>query len=352
MTEGNGKARALIVGGGAIGSVLAASLWRAGVPVEVLTKPAEAAEAAARDGFIVGGVGFDGDVTMTPKFTADAAELTDAPDCIFLATKAIHVAGALDELGPKLESASAVIVMQNGFCEEEVAQVVGADRIVSCTVRWGATLHGPTRSERTSAGGFTIGLLDGRVDGEMLETVVRMLETCAPVEITDNVLGMRHAKLVLNACFTTLGAVSGLRLRQILGKPAGRKMFVRVATEGVAVFRSMGVRLPKVDGLDLCWLCVPEGKKWRNMRRLRARVVLMALSVLRGGILSSSLQSLDRGEKTEIDYLNGYIVKKAVEAGLRVPVNELLVQRVKEIEAGEREVGPKNLILPKVRTSA
>ncbi len=71
--------RALVVGGGAIGSVLAASLWRAGVPVEVLTKPAEAAEAAARDGFVVGGVGFDGDITMTPKFTADPAQLTGAP---------------------------------------------------------------------------------------------------------------------------------------------------------------------------------------------------------------------------------------------------------------------------------
>ena len=78
MTNGNGHGkRALVVGGGAIGSVLAASLWRAGVPVEVLTKPPEAAEAAARDGFTVGGVGFDDEVTMTPLFTADAARLAD-----------------------------------------------------------------------------------------------------------------------------------------------------------------------------------------------------------------------------------------------------------------------------------
>ena len=340
--------RALVVGGGAIGSVLAASLWRAGVPVEVLTKPAEAADAAARDGFRVGGVGFDEEITMTAPFTSDASRLSDHPDCVFLATKAIHVGGALKEIRSKLGPDSAVVVMQNGFCEEDVAEVVGADRVVSCTVRWGATLHSPTRSERTSAGGFTIGRLDGAVGDRMLGQVAGLLETCAAVEVTENILGARYAKLILNACMTTLGAVSGLRLRGILGRSAGRKMFIRVMTEGVAVCRALGVRLPKVDGLDLRWLCVPEGKKWRGMRRVRARVALTTLSLLRGGILSSSLQSMGRGERTEIDYLNGYIVKRARALDLRAPVNELLVKRVREIEVGEREISPKNLILPKV----
>ncbi len=67
--------RTLVVGAGAVGSVLAASLWRAGVPVEVLTKPAHAAEAAARDGFSVGGVGFDARFTARPTVTAEAKHL-------------------------------------------------------------------------------------------------------------------------------------------------------------------------------------------------------------------------------------------------------------------------------------
>ncbi len=336
--------RTLVVGAGAVGSVLAASLWRAGVPVEVLTKPAHAAEAAARDGFSVGGVGFDAPFTARPTVTAEAKHLR-RPHCVFLATKAIHVVDALEEIGPKLGTQSTVVVMQNGFCEEEVAEIVGPERVVSCTVRWGATLASPTRSVRTSAGGFTIGRLQRAGDGvdETLLTVAGLLETCAPVRVTPNVLGARYAKLVLNACMTTIGAVTGLRLRDILARPAGREMFIRAATEGVRTFRALGVRLEHVDGLNLSWLCVEPGRKWPELRRARAEFALRVLRLLRGGILSSSLQSLQRGELTEIDYLNGYIVRKAREVGLEAPVNALLVERVREIERGAREIGPRNL---------
>ena len=336
--------RVLVVGAGAVGSVLAASLWRAGVPVEVLTKPVQAAEAAARDGLSVGGVGFETRFAARPTVTAQAGDL-QRPDCVFLATKALHVAGALEEIGPKLGTQSIVVVMQNGYCEEEVAEIVGPERVVSCTVRWGATLASPTRSVRTSAGGFTIGRLQRAGDGvdETLLTVAGLLETCAPVRVTPNVLGARYSKLVLNACMTTIGAVTGLRLRDILARPAGREMFIRAATEGVRTFRALGVRLEHVDGLNLSWLCVEPGRKWPELRRARAEFALRVLRLLRGGILSSSLQSLRRGERTEIDYLNGYIVRKAREVGLDAPVNALLAERVHEIERGEREIGPHNL---------
>ena len=100
-----------------------------------------------------------------------------------------------------------------------------------------------------------------------------------------------------------------------------------------------------MDGLDPRWLCVEPGSKWRELRRARAEFALRVLRLMRGGILSSSLQSLQRGELTEIDYLNGHIVRKAREVGLEAPVNALLVERVREIERGAREIGPHNLAL-------
>jgi 2-dehydropantoate 2-reductase len=60
-------------------------------------------------------------------------------------------------------------------------------------------------------------------------------------------------------------------------------------------------------------------------------------------VKSSSLQSLERGRKTEIDYLNGYVVRKAKEVGVEVPVNEAVVRLVKEIEEGRRSIDPRNL---------
>ena len=335
---------ALVVGAGAIGSILAATLWRAGVPVEVLTKPAEAAADADRDGLLVSGVGLK-EFTARPMVTADPEKLAELPECIFLTTKAVHVMDALEEIRPKLGRDSTLVVMQNGFCEDDVAAVVGRQRVISATVRWGATLKSTTASERTSAGGFAVGKLDASAEVR-LRKVVALLEHCAPVEVTANVLGARYSKLVLNCCMTTLGAVSGLPLRGILALENGREMFLRVATEGVFLFRSLEVRLEKVDGLNLSWLSVRADKKWPRLRWLRARIALRLLSLLRGKIVSSSLQSLRRGEPTEIDYLNGYLVRKGEEIGLDLPANEHLVRLVKEIEAGDREIGPENLTLP------
>ena len=342
------KPSAVVVGAGAIGSVLAATLWRAGVSVEVLTKPAEAAELAAREGITVEGVGLGVGFTARPKVVSAADDLSDRPDCVFLATKATHVGGAAREVLPKLGPGSTVVVMQNGVCEEEVGGIVGPERVVSCTVRWGATLTRPTTSRRTSRGGFTVGRLDGSLSPEDagLAAAARLLRECAPVELTSNVLGVRYAKLVLNACLTTLGAVSGLSLGGILARRAGRRAFIRVATEAVDVATALGVRLEMMDGISVNWLCVRPERGHVLRQRLRAELVLRLVASLRGGIVSSSLQSLRRGEPTEIDYLNGHVVRKAGEVGVEVPVNASLVRIVKEIERGERGIGPRNLALP------
>jgi 2-dehydropantoate 2-reductase len=347
-TDKPGKPSAVVVGAGAIGSVLAATLWRAGVGVEVLTEPVEAAELAAREGITVEGVGLGAGFTARPRVVSEAEGLSEGPDCVFLATKAIHVAAAARDVLPRLGPGSAVVVMQNGFCEEEVAGIVGPERVVSCTVRWGATLTGPTASRRTSRGGFTVGRLNGRLDPEDtgLGDAARLLRECAPVELTSNVLGVRCAKLVLNACLTTLGAASGLGLGDILARRAGRRAFIRVATEAVDVFTALGVRLEMMDGISVSWLCVRPERGHILRQRLRAELVLRLIASLRGGIVSSSLQSLRRGEPTEIDYLNGHVVRKAGEVGVEVPANASLVRIVKEIERGERGICPRNLALP------
>jgi 2-dehydropantoate 2-reductase len=273
--------------------------------------------------------------------------LAVTPRAVFLATKAVHVAGALAELEPHLAPDTAVVVLQNGFCDDEVAARVGRERVVSCTVNWGATLLGHGHSRRTTRGGFTVGRLDGRMDtgDPMLDMVTTMLGACSPVRVTDNIVGSRHAKLVFNACASTPGGIAGVDLRGLLTSRAGREVFLRAATEAVNVFLAMGIRLGRVDALRVTWLHVGrDGYGGRaGVPRLIAELAARVIAWIRGGMVSSVLQSLRRGERTEIDYLNGYIVAKATEVGVPVPVHERLVRAVDEITRGERAIGMPNL---------
>ena len=195
-----------------------------------------------------------------------------------------------------------------------------------------------------------MGRLQGGLDAPLMRAA-GVLRACAPVRVTSNIVGARYAKLVFNSCETTLGAVSGLTLRGILASRAGRELFLRTATEVIDVAHALGVRLEAMDGFRVTWLYVdPETvKKDFSLDRVLKELALRALAWLRGGVVSSSLQSLRRGEPTEIDYLNGHVVRKAAELGIPVPVNEHLVRRVREIERGTRPIGPWNLQRPGAR---
>ena len=353
MNEGE-TTRVAVMGAGAVGSVLSATLWRAGVRVEVVSKPEKAAELAAREGIRVEGAGIGRTFTARPRVVADATELSGRPDVVLLATKATDVIAASREILPMLGPRTTVVVMQNGLCEEAVAEVVGDGRIVGCTVQWGATLVGPAHSRRTSRGGFTVGRLGGGGGGGLDSPLMRaadVLRACAPVRVTSNIVGARYAKLVVNSCETTLGAVSGLTLRDTLALRAGRELFLRTATEVIDVARALGVRLEPLDGFRVTWLYVDPAifEKQFSLDRGLKELALRTLAWLRGGVVSSSLQSLRRGEPTEIDYLNGHVVRKAAGVGIPVPVNERLVRMVREIERGARPIGPWNLQRPGVR---
>jgi 2-dehydropantoate 2-reductase len=77
--------------------------------------------------------------------------------------------------------------------------------------------------------------------------------------------------------------------------------------------------------------------------RVRKHLTIRVFGIKYRNVKSSVLQSLERGEQTEIDHLNGFLVRKAKETGVDIPVNEQLVKMVHEIENGKRKIGCKNL---------
>jgi len=326
----------LVVGAGGIGGITAAHMSRAGYNVEVADNWPGLAEKIRTSGIRVFG--------KTESFTqqipsyASISDIKDRKDLIIIATKANSLCQVAGEILKLMKDDSVIISMQNGICEEYLANVAGREKVIGCVVGWGATVHQPGVLEKTSHGDFTIGTLDGK-QVEHFDSVVNMLSTVAPVTVTENILGALYAKLVINSCITTLGAVCGLTLGKMLSVRKIRKIFIGIISEAVSVGKAAGIRIEKYAGkLDFYNFAEKNSPLSDFFKHLKIRIIGLKYRRLK----SSSLQSLETGRKTEIDYLNGYITQKGKEKGVRTPLNDLLVSLIKEIESGKREISFNN----------
>ena len=325
----------LVVGAGAIGGVTGGLISRAGYDVRFLEKNLRAVERIRTSGLAVSTP--KEKFTVSPPVFADVAEIEGRPDVILLATKATALPGVVVDLKPLMKADTAIVSLQNGLCEEAIAGIVGKDATIGCVIGWGATLHEPGVVEMTSKGEFIIGRLDGRTD-EALLGVQSLLAAAAPTSISANIMGHLYGKLIINSCITTLGAICGLYLGQMLRIRKARNLFIEIIREGMDVAGAMGLRVEPVSRLDFGSFLRGTGPFSRLKRHALIRLVGFKYRRLK----SSSLQSLERGERTEIDFLNGFIAARGRELGVKTPLNVFLTACLKDIEAGRRKIGLSN----------
>ena len=295
-----------VVGAGAIGGVTAALMKLAGYKVDVVCKYPELAEVIKNKGFAISGMKGDHQVSMPA--VADISELEGKKDIVFLATKATDMMDAAEKLLPFLKENSLVVSMQNGICEESLAEVLDKKRVIGCVVAWGATMHAQGKLEVTSMGDFAIGnIID--IPTERLGPVRDMLQTVAPVTISTNIMGNLYSKLIVNACITSLGAVCGLYMGEMLKNRKIRNIFIEIMYEAMAVADAMDLKVEMMSKLDYYKFLGSKGL----LSRLRRHLIIKMMGFKYRRLKSSSLQSLERGKPTEIQFLNGYIQKKGKE---------------------------------------
>jgi len=334
----NRNLKIALVGAGAIGGVTGARMTRAGWDVQIVSNHPEAVALAQNPGFHLFGIG--GDAHIPVRVVKSVAELDGPLDVAFVATKAAEAPGAAESLLPLLKPDAAVVSLQNGICEEGLGEVVGAGRIVGCVVAWGATFHGPGRMEVTSEGEFVVGRLDGSLDAR-LETVRDMLVAVAPTRISTNIMGELYSKLVINSCINSLGVIAGVPLGRLLAVRKIREVFIAIMAEAMAVADAMGLTVPPGGGGKLDYHRFLARAGWRGDLRRHLTIRLIGFKYRR--IRSSSLQSLERGRRTEVDFLNGYICRQGRRHHVPTPVNDAVVKMIHEIEEGKRPISMDNL---------
>jgi len=326
----------LVVGAGAIGGITAALLHKAGYNVEIMAKYDDYAELISEKGMNI--TGARGDFNCRMKAWGSSIEGMGKKDIIFLATKATDVIEITKQVLPFLKDDGLMVSLQNGICEDDIAKVTGRDRVVGCVVAWGGTMHSRGELFMSSTGEFIIGYLDKKCDAK-LENISTILSVIVPVKSSDNIMGHLYAKMIINSCITIAGAISGLHVGEMLSRRKIRKIYIEIMKEGVAVSLGMGIKLEKF-GKNLDFYKVIQKEGWYSdlKRHLLMRIIGFKYRKLR----SSSLQSLERGKPTEVDFFNGYIARNGVALGIDVQVNSAIVKIIHEIETGKRKVSLNN----------
>jgi len=331
--------RIVVIGAGAIGGITAALLRKGGLDVTLVCKHQEIATLAAGRGLHITGV--KGEMTVPVHAVAAIEELQGQYSLALIATKAYDMPASARALLPFLTPAAMVLSLQNGICTDALAEVVGPERTVGCVIGWGATMHAPAELEMTSTGEFIIGRIQG--DQQALEPVRQALTRAVDTVISDDIFAELYSKLIVNSCITSLGAICGLRLGEMMKRKQARRIFLTVIAEAMAVSNAIPLTVPPFGGkLDYYRLMRGSGALDRLRRHAMIRIVGLKYRRLK----SSSLQSLERGRPTEIDYFNGYIAAKGDALGVPCPVNHRLTQMVKEIENGKRSIKEENLFDP------
>jgi 2-dehydropantoate 2-reductase len=328
--------RILVVGCGAIGGVIAAHLAELEHDVTVLTTNAAIAGALRSRGLEVRGE--SPPAPSLPKSVLESLDGGVSPfDYVLLAVQPPQVEAAARSSIGSLKSSGRMVCFQNGLCEERIGSFVGEDRVLGAVVAWGASMVEPGVYDRTSAGGFALGRLDGQSD-PALEELARVLEAVGPVTLTSNLRGARWSKLAINCAISTLGTIGGDRLGALMRYRYVRRLALEVMTEVVAVARAERVRLEKVSGtIDLDWIALTDAEAVASgsPSLVAKHGLMLAVGARYRRLRSSMLAAIERGRPPAVDFLNGEVVERAKTHGIPTPANSAARDLVWAIARGE-----------------
>ena len=324
----------LVVGAGAIGGVIAAALTTHGRPVQVLdADPAHVAH-LRHPGLVTDRLG----TVTTTRIDAvtDVDDLGGRFTTAIITVKAPRLAAALGPLAGR-DLVDTYLSLGNGLVQDRIGAVVGADRLVTGVVEWGATNLGAGHVAQTTTGPFVIGEPDGTTSAR-LTGIAELLTDVADVRTTPDIRGQVWSKLLVNSAMSGLGAVTGLRYGQIAADPLGRRALYGLWREGWDVGVAQHLRLDTVLGVHPDELAVRPGHPVEAADR-----ALDAAMAVAAATKASMSQDLERGIPTEVDVINGGVVTTGRRLGLPTPLNARVVDIVHECERGSRRPDVANL---------
>jgi 2-dehydropantoate 2-reductase len=314
-----------VIGVGAVGCTLAALLADRGHSVEVAARGNGLAALREHGLHLDGAFG-----TVSARVRADVA-LTRSPELAVLATKAQDAAAALSANAHLLRGIP-VVVIQNGLDGLTTAAAAAPKAIgVGGLAMFAASYTSPGTVTVTGGGELYLGSDRAAPDLAALYAA-RVLGEALSVRVLPNFAGAQWTKLVVNQV-NALPAITGLSVQEVAANRDLLRILTSSMLETVRIGQASGVRFETLQGVSANRLVMFTRLPIGLAETLPLRIVARMGRTPNPG---STLQSIRRGQRTEIDYLNGAVVRAAALLGLSAPVNAKLVALVHEVEqAGE-----------------
>ncbi|MBD3191476.1 MAG: 2-dehydropantoate 2-reductase [Candidatus Heimdallarchaeota archaeon] len=338
--------RVLIIGAGAIGGITGALLHEANIDVCLIDKNKTHVQAIQENGLQIEGYSHPIKVPIKD----DLKKVQQQYPHIIISVKSPFTEEVMQTLEEYLTSDGLIYSFQNGLGNTDImAEYLPRNQIVAGVIGWGASNLGPGKLRITSStGNFVLGFENKEsITDPRLHEMREMLQVWRPTIITEDIMGYRWAKLIINSVIATYGGLLGMTVGDMMEHPRISKLMEDLGYEGIQVADALGIALQRVDGLNIrnfFYRPLPNnGIIKRTAKTLLTKIMKKIGARRHGRIRSSLLTDLERGGKTEVDFLNGYIVRKAKEVKLEVPINAFLVKAIHEIEAGKRTIGLDNL---------
>lgn len=290
-----------IMGAGAVGGYYGAMLARAGHRVTLIGRPQHVA-AVRRDGLILEMHGESHAIPM--QADTSPAAVADA-DLVLFCVKSTDTRSAGESIAPYLAAGATVLSLQNGVDNAERLQAVLGRDVVPAVVYVAVEMGGPGQVRHHGRGELVIGPSSGSV---AIAALLR--DAGVPTEVSDNAIGSLWAKMILNCAYNALSAVSQVPYGELVRGVGVTDVMHDVVAECLAVADALGVSVP--------------GDVPASVARIAETMPTQ---------YSSTAQDLARGKPSEIDYLNGYIVRQGAALGVPTPANRVLHTMVKLAES-------------------
>ncbi len=293
-----------VLGAGAVGCYFGGMLARAGVPVTLIGR-ARHVDAVQADGLFLDGLRFQERIRVSA--TTDASAARDA-DIVLFCVKTVDTESAAKLPGPD----SLVVSLQNGVDNVARIRSVTGVEAIPAVVYVAAAMSAPGRVKHSGRGDLVIGdIWENERLRRSLPAIAGMFERAeVPCRVSDNVEGELWTKMIINCAYNAVSALGRAKYAALVRDRLTRDLMQQVTEEAITVARAGGVRLPDVDLMEAVW----------------------QIGDAMAEATSSTAQDIARGNRTEIDSLNGYIVRRGGELGVPTPANRTLHALVKLLE--------------------
>ncbi len=333
--------RVAIIGAGSMGTIMGGLISKGGVDITLVDANTEHIKMLNEKGAHISGLMEE--IIPVKAVTPDGME--GIYDLIIIMVKQLYNKVALTSALPHMDEKTIVLTPQNGIPEDNVAAIVGKERTIGATVGFAATWKEPGVSLLTSKKEnmkIELGEMDGSITPRIRE-VEKIMSHTAKIVVTDNLMGIRWSKLILNAAVTGIATVLDATWGDVYDSDEALACVSHMHRECQRIMKAQCIRGEVVMNLD------PYENNFSTQQEMEAYYpIYRKIIEPYKSVTPSPLQDMRKGIPCEISFINGKVCEEGKKMGIPTPVNQTVVDIVKRIEKGELTNAWQNLNLFKL----